>query len=168
MFRDYTNYDVYDDGRIWSYKSKKFLKPILDKDGYQVVHLYDNEGKQKWYKVHKVVWESVTGEPIPKGLQINHRNEIKTSNMISNLELVSPKQNCNWATRNTRIAKAKINGKTSKQVGAYRNGELIFTFPSAMEAGRQGFNQGNVSACCRNCYMRLGNNVYKGFEWRYL
>ena len=26
MFRDYTNYEIYEDGRIWSYKTKKFLK----------------------------------------------------------------------------------------------------------------------------------------------
>ena len=27
-FRDYDKYEVFEDGRIWSYKSKKFLKPI--------------------------------------------------------------------------------------------------------------------------------------------
>ena len=41
-------------------------------------------------------------------------------------------------------------------------------FPSIAEAHRQGFNQGHVASCCRNCYLREGNNVYKGYEWRYL
>ena len=162
-FRDYSNYEIYDDGRIWSCKRKKFSKPSTLQNGYQMVTLTDNEGKQKPYFVHRVVWEAVTGEPIPPMMQINHRNEIKTSNMITNLELMTPKQNNNYGTRNERSAKSQ-----SKQVSAYRNGELVMTFSSTNDAGRNGFSQGNVSACCRNCYLREGNNVYKGFEWRYI
>lgn len=175
-FRNFEKYEVYEDGKIWSYKSKKFLKPKTDKGGYQRVGLYDNEGKQKWYYVHRVVWESVTGYQIPNNLQINHRSEVKTSNMISNLELVTPKQNINYGSRNSRAAKSLSKAKKGiipkanpqKQVGAFKDGELIFTFPSTQEAGRQGFNQGHISDCCRNCYLREGNNVYKGYEWRYL
>ena len=42
------------------------------------------------------------------------------------------------------------------------------TFSSTNDAGRNGFDQGSVSRCCRNCFHREGNNVYKGFEWRYI
>ena len=48
-FRDFEKYDVYEDGRIWSYKSKKFLKHQTDKDGYQIVCLINNELKKKRY-----------------------------------------------------------------------------------------------------------------------
>lgn len=47
--------------------------------------------------VHRIVWESVHG-PIPDGLQINHKNGIKTDNRIDNLELVTPRQNHDHAT----------------------------------------------------------------------
>ena len=168
-FRKYEKYEVYEDGRIWSYKTKRFLKPTTRKDGYQQVHLTDNEGKSKWYQLHRVVWESVTGSPIPEGYEINHRNEIKTDNrFFENLELVTHKENCNYGSRNERSAKSRINGKRSKQVGAYKDGELIFRFPSLNEARRQGFNSGHISDCCRNCYLREGNNVYKGYSWKYL
>ena len=171
-FRDYTKYEVFEDGRIWSYISKKFLKPQTIKGGYQRVTLSDNEGNIKKYLLHRVVWESVTGSPIPEGLEINHRNEIKTSNMITNLELVSHKENVNYGSRNYRAGKSnsKIqkNGKLSKAVGAFKNGELVMTFPSTRECGRQGFCNVSVSACCRNCYSKPGNNKYKGFEWRYI
>lgn len=182
-FRDYSNYEVYEDGKIWSYKRNKFLTPIIRKDGYQEVNLYDNNGKMKKYKLHRVVYEAVTGEPIPNNLQCNHINECKYDNRFCNINLMTPKQNTNWGTRNERAAKAiskantnnkKLsksltnNPKKSKPVGAYRNGELVMTFPSLSEAGRDGFNFGNISMCCRNCYKREGNNVYKGFEWRYL
>lgn len=163
MYKDFNKYEVFEDGRIWSYKSNKWLKPQTNKYGYQQVMLYDNEGNMKMYLLHRVVWEAVTGKPIPYGMQINHRNEIKTDNMITNLELMTLKENINYGTRTIRSAKTQ-----SKQVGAFKNGELIMSFPSIAECGRQGFNQGAVSACCNNCFSREGNNVYKGFEWRYL
>ena len=159
MFRNFTKYEIYEDGRIWSYKRNKFLKPSTNNLGYQVVALSDNEGKIKTYNVHRVVYEAVTGRPIPPGYEINHRSEVKTENMITNLELLTHKDNVNWGTRTERC---------SKQVGAFKNNELVLVFPSTREAGRQGFNSGNVSKCCRNCYMREGNNVYKGFVWKYI
>lgn len=72
-------------------------------------------------------------------------------------------------TNNPKLSKALINNKKkSKSVGAFKNNELVMAFPSTRECGRQGFNQGTVAACCRNCYLREGNNVYKGYEWRYI
>lgn len=162
-FRDYDNYEIYEDGRIWSYKRKKFLKPQINKYGYQQVSLTDNNGKQKSYQLHRVVYESVTGEPIPDGMQCNHINEIKTDNRFCNINLLTPKQNTNWATGIERRAKSR-----SKQVGAYKNGKLVITFQSTNEAGRNGFNQSHISECCNNCYNRPGNNVYKGYTWKYI
>ena len=163
-FRNYDNYEVFEDGKIWSYRKNKFLKPQTQKNGYQVVNLYDNDGKMKKYLVHRIVYESVSGAPIPEGMQVNHINEDKTDNrFFENLNLMTPKQNTNWGSGIERVTKS-----LSKQVGAYRNGELFMTFSSTNDAGRNGFDQGSVSRCCRNCFHREGNNVYKGFEWRYI
>ena len=165
MYKDFTKYEVFDDGRIWSYSRKKFLKPTTLPNGYQQVHLYDNEGKIKMYYLHRVVYEAVTGNPIPKGMQINHRSEDKTDNrFFENLELVTPKQNINYGTRNARASKSLTNNpKRSKMVGAFKNGELIFTFPSTMEAGRNGFKQSAVSDCCNG-----KRKTHKGYTWKYL
>lgn len=173
-FRDFDKYEIYEDGRIWSYKKNRFLKPTTAKDGYQRVWLTDNEGKEKWYQLHRVVWESVTGEPIPENLEINHIDERKDNNSKSNLELVSHKQNCNWGSRNNRISKSNTNNKKlseamtnnpklSKPVGTFKDGELVLSLPSINEAKRQGFNIRNVYSCC------IGERkTHKGFEWRYL
>lgn len=163
MFKDFTKYEVYSDGRIWSYKKNRFLKPFTNKKGYQQIHLSDNEGQKKMYYLHRIIYEAVTGEPIPSGFEVNHRNEDKTDCSFANLDLVSHKENCNWGTRNERITKTR-----SKQVGAFKDGELVMVFPSTKEAHRQGFNQGAVARCCNNCFNREGNNVYKGFEWKYI
>lgn len=158
MFRNYSNYEIYEDGKIWSYKSNKFLKPITLSDGYQLVNLYDNECNMKKYLVHRVVWEAVTSEPIPEGYEINHISEDKTENFFSNLELITHKDNCNFGTRNRRIIETK-----SKQVGAFKNGELVMTFSSTQEAGRNGFDQRHISACC------IGKRkTHKGFQWKYI
>ena len=168
QFRDYTKYEVYEYGLIWSYKKKRFLKPATMKNGYQQVALVDNEGKIKMYLVHRVVYEAVTGAPIPEGMQVNHINEDKTDNRFENLNLMTPKENINYGSGIDRRSKARINGKCSKQVGAFKDEKLVITFPSINEAKRQGFNSGHISDCCRNCYLREGNNVYKGYSWKYL
>ena len=162
-FRDYSNYEIYDDGRIWSYKRKKWLKPSIHKNGYQVVCLCDNEGKGKSYYLHRVIYETFSGEPIPPSMQVNHIDEDKTSNFFANLNLMTPKQNINYGTGIKRKTKSQ-----SKQVGAFKDGKLVLSFPSTQEAERNGFYSSAVSACCRNCYMREGNNKYKGFYWRFL
>lgn len=159
MFRDFTKYEIYSDGKIWSYSRNKFLKPITHIKGYQRVHLTDNEGNAKMYMVHRVVWEAVTGKPIPEGYEINHISENKTENSITNLELMSHNENVNYGSGIERGAKGR-----RKQVGAFnKNGELVMTFSSTVEANRQGFDCGNVSKCCRGKLPR-----YKGFEWRYI
>ena len=173
-FRDFEKYEIYPDGRIWSYSRNKFLKPQTNKNGYQEIFLSDNEGNAKWYYVHRIVYESVTGEPIPEGYEINHIDERKDNNIVSNLELVTHKYNCNFGTRNERVGKANTNNpklsksltnnpNISKAVGAFKNNELVMTFPSTMEARRNGFNQGNVAACCRG-----ERKTHKGFQWRYI
>lgn len=162
-FRDYDNYEVYEDGRIWSYSHKKWLKPQTRKDGYQQVSLTDNNGKQKSYQLHRVVWEAVSGKPIPTSMQVNHIDENKLNNQKSNLNLMTPKDNTNWGSGIERRAKSR-----SKQVGAFKDDKLIFTFDSTAEARRNGFNQGHISECCNNCYNRPGNNVYRGYTWRFI
>ena len=177
-FRDYDNYEIYEDGRIFSYFTKKFLKPATNKDGYQVVGLIDNNGKRKKYLVHRVIYEVFSGEQIPEGMQCNHIDEDKTNNQKSNINLMTPKENVNWGTRTERasksISKALTNNpkrskamtnnpKISKAVGAFKNGELVMVFPSTNEAKRQGFHQGNVSACCRG-----EMKTHRGYTWRYI
>ena len=125
MFRDFTKYEVFEDGRIYSYKRKKFLKPQKTKNGYYRVSLFDNDGKAKWYQLHRVVYEAVSGEPIPPSMQVNHISEAKDENFFENLNLMSPKQNTNWGTRIERCHKAR-----SKQVGEFKNNELVMTFSS--------------------------------------
>lgn len=160
MYKNFSNYEIFADGRIWSKYSNKFLKPITMKNGYQKVSLYDNNGKLHVERLHKVIYCAVNGLwEIPKCYELHHCDEVKTNNQIGNLLLCSHQENCNHGTRNERIAKAQ-----SKRVGAYdKNGELVIVFASTKEAKRLGFDQGHVAACCNG-----KRKTHKGFEWRYL
>lgn len=164
-FRNYSNYEVFDDGRIWSYRKNRFLKPHTTTSGYKQVALTDNEGKMKWYSLHRVIYECVTGEPIPRGYDINHIDENKVNNVKSNLELLTHKENMNYGSRNQRARKALTNNpKRSKAVGAFdKNGKLVMTFPSTKEAGRNGFYGSHIADCCN-----LKAKTHKGFTWKYL
>lgn len=158
---------LYNMGLIWSNKSGRFIgsKRL---DGYHQTTLYDDNGKVTTGLIHRFIYEAVYG-PIPEGLDVNHINENKTDNRIENLNLMTRKENINFGTRTERaskaIAKALTNGVRSKPVGAFKDGKLVMRFPSTMEAGRNGFDQGNVASCCRGV---KGYKTYKGYEWRYI
>jgi hypothetical protein len=47
-------YAVTSCGKVWSYRSKKFLKPYDNGFGYLYVNL-NNDGKKKQFKIHRLV-----------------------------------------------------------------------------------------------------------------
>lgn len=170
-------YEVSNFGEVKSLNYKrtgkeKLLKPQKDGKGYLYVTLYKN-GIKKPSKINRLVWQTFVNE-IPPKWDVNHLDENKENNHLENLKACSHGDNMNWGTRNRRaavkIAAALINHpQKSKVVEAVDkvSGRVVYVFPSTQEAGRQGFNQGAVAACCRNCSNRPGNNIYKGFIWRY-
>ena len=155
-------------GEIWSEKTQKWLRAEKTKNGYLQVFIQCEEGPRP-FRVHRLIYETFNG-PIPQGLEVNHISEDKEENRLANLNLMTPKDNRNHGTRNARSAAARRNDPNqSKQVFQYDlDGTLVNIHPSTAETQRQGFNSGNVSQCCRNCFNREGNNVYKGFIWSYV
>lgn len=80
-------YAATEDGRIWSYRRKKFLKPGKGKDGYLYVILC-KDGKPKTYRIHRLVAETYLPNPLNLP-QVNHLDEDKTNNALPNLEWIS-------------------------------------------------------------------------------
>lgn len=161
---NYSNYVILpNEGLVYSLKRNRFIGS-KNLDGYWQCTLYANNGEICHTGIYRIIYTACYGE-IPEGLQVNHIDENKSNNCISNLNLMTPKENSNYGTRNERVAKANINGKCSKAVGAYKNGILQFTFSSTREAERQlGFDSGAISKCCRGIHY----NTYKGYEWQYI
>ena len=171
-------YEVHDGGKIWSKYWKKYLDGSIIKKGYVKVGLKCIDGKYRSFLWHRVIWYLLKGE-IPEGMQVNHIDENKQNNHISNLNLMTCKENVNWGTGIERRAekhkgitrseeyKIKIRNhpNMSKLVVAVKDGNVVMEFASTQETRRNGFDQGAVSACCRNCYLRQGNNFFKGYQW---
>jgi hypothetical protein len=69
-------------------------KPIIKQNTGGYIQAERRAGPSS--RAHRLVWESVNG-PIPDGMQINHRNGIKTDNRLENLELATASENTQHA-----------------------------------------------------------------------
>lgn len=92
-----SKYIIYDDGRVWSEKRYKFLKPFPNPDGYLLVDLH-HDGKSYYRLVHRLV--AVAFIPNPNNLPVvNHKNGVKTNCCCENLEWCTYKENTQHAWR---------------------------------------------------------------------
>lgn len=112
---DYPDYNITDEGNIWSNLSNKWLKTSPNSSGYYTVRLR-KDGIAKTLLVHRLVWTTFNGT-IPDGKEINHKDEDKANNSLSNLELTTHKENCNFGTRIERCASKhrKYNSEEERQ-----------------------------------------------------
>ena len=154
-------YEVSDIGRVKSlwHGKEKILKPGKNNCGYLLVSLY-KDGHVKKLTVHRLVAEAFI--PNQNNLDtVNHKDEDKTNNTVSNLEWMSRGDNNNYGTRNKRAAES-----LSKQVKMFgkKTGELLATFPSTHEAEMiTGIAHQNICSCC------IGRRKYAGgYVWRYI
>ena len=111
-------YEVSDIGRVRSLNyhregKVKNLKNVKDNNGYEVVGLC-RYGRQKLFKVHRLVWEAFVGQ-IPDELQIDHINTVRDDNRLSNLRVVTPKEN------NANPITAERNRKAIREVVKHRS-----------------------------------------------
>lgn len=93
-------YGITSCGRVWSYRRKKFLKQREDRYGYLRVSLSKN-GEAKTLRVHRLV--AITYIPNPENLEtVDHIDNCKTHNWLSNLH---------WMSNSGNIAKGNRNRK---------------------------------------------------------
>lgn len=66
-------------------------KTLINKDGYKIMCAqYNNRCRE--FPLHQIVWVWFKG-PVPEGLEIDHIDNNKLNNAISNLQLLTPHQN---------------------------------------------------------------------------
>lgn len=87
-------------GKIWSYSHGKFMKTRIDKDGYELITLWN--GQKNNHIVHRLLAQTYIPNPNDYP-EINHKDEIKNHNWINNLEWCTTVYNINYGTRNSRM-----------------------------------------------------------------
>ena len=132
---EYPNYSVTRCGRVWSHTSNKYLKAATCPEGYKRVALSKGDGKFTSPLVHRLV--ALQYIPNVDNLEtINHIDEDKSNNDVSNLE---------WMTRNDNNVYSKARTFTFM----YKGAPVVFH---------------NLNAFCREHGLSPGNlhNVYTG------
>lgn len=109
---DFPNYLIHRDGRVYSKKRTKFMRPYLNNQGYLHLSLH-NKGKEKKFLIHRLIGIAYIPNPENKPC-IDHINRITTDNRIENLRWATYSEN----SQNTGIPK---NNKSGVKNIIYRN-----------------------------------------------
>lgn len=136
----------------------RIIKPYGDNHGYHLVSLSKN-GKVRKHKVHRLVAEAFIDNPENKPT-INHKNEIRNDNHVSNLEWATYKENNDHGRHNERVSRTL--SKPIEQLD--KNGNKISSFQSVRDASlATGVHIANIKSCL--CHK---NRTYAGgYKWRY-
>ncbi len=143
-------------GNIYSVKNKQLLKPIKHTGGYMRVMLY-KYGNGSLFKVHRLVAQAFIPNPENKP-QVNHIDEDKTNNMVSNLEWVTAKENVNHGTRNERSSKKQ--GMKIKAIDI-ASGEYNIYNSQQECAKRLNLTQSSISQCVRGNMRETGGYIFE-------
>ena len=97
-------YQVSNEGRVKAnYRThSKILKQYLDEYGYFQLALCKNS-KHTWFRVHRLVANAFL--PNPDNLPfVNHKDENRSNNVVTNLEWCTPKYNVNYGNKQLKTA----------------------------------------------------------------
>lgn len=172
-------YQVSNFGRVKSLNynhtnQEQILKQATNKDGYKVVCLY-KDGKGKTFQVHRLVAMAFITNP-NNYAEVNHKDECKTNNHISNLEWCDCKYNCNYGTRNERHSKAmsgennpmlgklgKDNPNAKQIIQLTLENEVIKIWGSIIDVERKlGYHKSSICKCCKGKLKKT-----YGYKWCY-
>jgi hypothetical protein len=155
-------------GQFTRINNDGILKQRTYKSGYKYVNLYKN-GHMYSVKVHRLVAQAFISNPL-NYKQVNHKDEVKSNNNVSNLEWCDQSYNLTYNGLSTRIHK-----KQKRRIGAFNiEGNLIQEFDSATSAALFLVKLGkaasfNSAACNISTVARKRQNKERyGYYWKWL
>jgi hypothetical protein len=140
----------------------KVLAQYVGAHGY-----YTTCVKDKTRPVHRLVAAAFLGDFAP-GMEVNHKNGVKTDNRLENLEMVTRSGNALHMYR-TGLAVGPHKGKKgalnhlAKAVAAFKDGNEVMRFGAVREAEALGYDSG--------CISRAAGGIVKshrGLQWKYM
>lgn len=95
---DYPRYEVSDRGRVRNKVTGYILNPLLNKDDYLYVDVYDKPQKPVHKRIHRLVCDAFIGPN--QDMVVNHKDGDKHNNILHNLEWATPEENSRLASKN--------------------------------------------------------------------
>ncbi len=102
--KDFDRYQIFPDARVYSIRTKRFLKPVINTKGYSYVTLCKKGEKKKNCYIHTIVAKYFIPNPDDKNV-VNHIDANKSNNHVDNLEWVTQSENMKHAFQ---LKKSKI------------------------------------------------------------
>ena len=128
-------------------KNERILKPCVDLKGYLEVVLSKNS-KHKTYRIHRLVADTfipnINNQPM-----VNHKDENKMNNQVSNLEWCDNKHNIRYSL--------------SKQIVRIGKDGTSKVYDTMTDVVDDGFRLAHVVSCCKGKRKTTG-----GYSWQYL
>lgn len=150
----------YKDGRIRKYKGTVLSKYKNRHTGYMQVILC-HKGKPYTIPVHELIMNAHNPNPNPEiYTDINHIDEDKTNNRLSNLEWTTHKENCNHGTSIERMAQ-RLRDKFIPIVQLDFDGNIINVYYSTKEINRTMV----YNVCAVIDIISKQNYIYKNYFW---
>ena len=158
--KNYNNYEVSNYGNIRNIGTKKILTSYVTKEGYNVCSLYINTTKKITVMVHRLVAHAFIDGRTEEKWTVNHKNENKQNNHVSNLE---------WSSNRDQGAHSK--GIKIQQLDPISE-KVMNTFSSIAEAFRYLKNEGktlsNYAGHGHIKYSITNNSISYGYKWKLL
>ena len=158
--QNFSDYEFYEDGRVFSYKVNKFLTPYLGSDGYLQLDCIDDNGKRKRHTLNNWICRAFYGEPPFNNAEAMHLDENPMNCHYTNLRWGSHKENINYGLRTSKNAISHY--KKIKQYDL--NGKLINIFESIKQASEiTGISYTGIIKAAKGKIKTSG-----GYIWHYI
>lgn len=110
---DKSKYTFKEDGIYSNRTNKKILGYLIGKaQKYYQSKFICTDGKPHSLYIHVALWIHFNGE-IPQEKELNHKDLDKSNNTLTNLNLLTHKENMNWGDTQQRKSDSRKKGKPS-------------------------------------------------------
>ena len=107
-------YQISNYGTIISKRCPNGIQPYIDKDGYETVTLYRNDGTKKLCRVNRLVAYNFVEAVDDPDMVVNHLDNDKRDNYYLNLEWVTQYENVHHAINHGSFDKNRLKKTVSK------------------------------------------------------
>lgn len=160
-FENCCKYYIYNDGRVYSEYSNRFLKLSVDSKGYQYLNLSGKRARINCPKIHRLVMLAFSKDEVKE--QINHKDGNKQNNHIDNLEYVTNREN------RIHAIETKLKDEVMYGIAQYDlDNNFLKYFDTCSEAlahlGKNPQNSGNIGRCIRGKRRAAYGYIWKQYK----